>query len=441
MKYDLIVVGAGPAGTIAAITAKNRGLNVALIERRKLGSKLKRANTCMLVDTPGFNGENVSLQETRGNTKIVFEKNSFDISVPGTFEKIYDSISYSPNGKKIHVHNTKKSLYHLFDNQIILDTLAERALRAGVSVMDESLAVSGENTETGVSVKVKHDSGETILEGSMAVVAEGLKSSLAKSTGAMKERVVFGRGPSLQYTMENVKFPFENRAFVTFYGSTYSRGGGVLYVAPCSGGNDRYYVGISGVNPGKYCKIFLDEFFGKDLVADWFRDARIVDYTGAVVHLITPMADPIKGRFMFAGDSAGFAETMYQGAMMCGYRAASAAADELDGKKGCDSYRDFWKNSFLWNKNPQSMADYLKIGFFYPFFSDAELDYLFGLVDGRTFEGIHDPYQQVNKLFELILTSENIKPEMAEKASMFRKITMQDIAKLIEQKRQFAKKE
>ena len=35
MDYDLIVVGAGPAGLMAAKTAGEQGLKVALLERKK----------------------------------------------------------------------------------------------------------------------------------------------------------------------------------------------------------------------------------------------------------------------------------------------------------------------------------------------------------------------------------------------------------------------
>ena len=33
MKYDLIVIGGGPAGMFAAVTAAKRGKNVLLLER------------------------------------------------------------------------------------------------------------------------------------------------------------------------------------------------------------------------------------------------------------------------------------------------------------------------------------------------------------------------------------------------------------------------
>ncbi len=42
-EYDLIVVGAGPAGLMAARTAGEYGLKVALIERKSIITDINRA--------------------------------------------------------------------------------------------------------------------------------------------------------------------------------------------------------------------------------------------------------------------------------------------------------------------------------------------------------------------------------------------------------------
>ena len=36
-KYDLVVIGAGPGGYVAAIRASQLGLNVAIVERESVG--------------------------------------------------------------------------------------------------------------------------------------------------------------------------------------------------------------------------------------------------------------------------------------------------------------------------------------------------------------------------------------------------------------------
>lgn len=440
MLYDLIVVGAGPAGLIAAKTAAEKGLKVLLLERKPDPKLFKRANTCMLVATPGFNAEEIKVEKKSEKSYLFkFLKNGFSVNYNGPLYEVPDLLSFSPCGNNVHVHNTKQPLYYLFDNKVLLSGLIDETVKAGATLRSGSLAIKAENKENGVRICVRKDSGESWVEGKKAIVAEGLKSIIAKNIGLNKSRKIFGRGPSLQYIMEGVKLPYKDKAFMSFYGSAYSKGGGLVYVAPCAEGKDYFYAGISGVNPSKYCKIFLDEFIQKGKFSEWFKEARIVECTGAVVHLISPSQEPFLENILFAGDSIGFAETMYQGAFMCGFHAANAVYDELNGKNGLANYSNFWKSSFKWNVTAQAMADYLKIGFFYPFFSDAELDYIFGLVNGKSFEGLMNPYEQINGLFDIILRESGIKPEIAQKIKMFQKITMEDIEKMIIQKRQLAK--
>ena len=52
-----------------------------------------------------------------------------------------------------------------------------------------------------------------------------------------------------------------------------------------------------------------------------------------------------------------------------------------------------------------------------------------------------DPYENINGLFDIIMGVPEIKPEMSQKLKIFQRITMEDIEKMIIQKRQFEKKE
>ena len=51
--YDVIIVGAGPAGLMAAKTAGEMGLRTALIERKSIITDINRACSMMIVTLTG----------------------------------------------------------------------------------------------------------------------------------------------------------------------------------------------------------------------------------------------------------------------------------------------------------------------------------------------------------------------------------------------------
>src|SRR3990172_11953474 len=171
MSYDLIVVGAGPAGIVAAKTAAQKGLNVLLLERKPDPKLFKRANTCMLITTPGFNSEEVKVEKISEKSYLFkFSRNGFSINYNGPLYEVADLISFSPCGNKVHVHNTKQPLYYLFDNKALLSGLIDETVRTGVTLRSSSLSIKAENRENSVRICVRENNGESWIEGKKAIV-------------------------------------------------------------------------------------------------------------------------------------------------------------------------------------------------------------------------------------------------------------------------------
>ena len=93
------------------------------------------------------------------------------------------------------------------------------------------------------------------------------------------------------------------------------------------------------------------------------------------------MATPYTGNILFAGDTAAWAECLYQCATMSGYKAAEYTIMELNGQKGFEEYTKWWGDHFEWIKEPKKMADYGKRIFLPRFFTVEELDFLFDLAE------------------------------------------------------------
>lgn len=90
--YDIIIIGAGPAGMTAAIYAKQAGKNILIFEKEAYGGQILKANK--IKNYPGFEeisgfefATNIYNQLTKLNIKIKFEE-VLDINIKDDFKEV-----------------------------------------------------------------------------------------------------------------------------------------------------------------------------------------------------------------------------------------------------------------------------------------------------------------------------------------------------------------
>ncbi len=70
----------------------------------------------------------------------------------------------------------------------------------------------------------------------------------------------------------------------------------------------------------------------------------------------------------------------------------------------------------------------VKNSLIYPYFNDAELDYLFSLLDGQVvITGPSNPFTGIEKLMNLFLAQPGIKQDMAKKVEKFKHLSAAEI--------------
>ncbi|MCX5898414.1 MAG: NAD(P)/FAD-dependent oxidoreductase, partial [Proteobacteria bacterium] len=108
-EYDVIVVGAGPAGLMAAKTAGENGLSVALIERKDNIADINRACSMMVVTLTGkYLGERVFLNER--DKKICFPRYGFSLNYTGPHQDFYTWAIYTHRGNKVTLGNYDENI-------------------------------------------------------------------------------------------------------------------------------------------------------------------------------------------------------------------------------------------------------------------------------------------------------------------------------------------
>jgi flavin-dependent dehydrogenase len=81
-KYDVVIVGAGPGGAMAAKTAGENGLKTAILERKTNPAKISRGCTMMFaVENSYYFAERMYYNEK--NKKMIFPVNGFTVDYEG----------------------------------------------------------------------------------------------------------------------------------------------------------------------------------------------------------------------------------------------------------------------------------------------------------------------------------------------------------------------
>ena len=174
----------------------------------------------------------------------------------------------------------------------------------------------------------------------------------------------------------------------------------------------------------------LNKFLSEGKYSAWFKEAKIVRKTSAVLNFYSPIPDPVAGNVMIVGDAAAFIEVYIQGAIMYGYRAAKAAAKELQRGDGFTEYIDYWQTSYEYNR-PGKMEEACRMALGLPTLEDKELDYLFALLAPQKIKSYYDEFTSPKHMIETIMghipkIREEL-PELAKKIETLFKATIEEI--------------
>jgi len=415
-EFDLVVIGAGPAGLIASKTAAEKGLKVALIDVKKGISKITRT-CCQFFYLSHYRGGQaytgpVKVEMEYGKAKFTFPDLNFAVEYHGLLRSLYNWRCISPSGYCIYGY--KNSLWGLaFDKEALLGGLLAEVEKLDVNVRNETMGLGAENTSDGVKVKVRDSKGKTsYIEAKKGIVADGVNSRIVESLGLNEKRQKLGEMRGFGYIMDGVECPYHPDTWITFIYPSITPDVFLevssVWMHPMASGcwQIATYVWV----PDSPTDI-VDRFITKSSFATWFKNAKIIKKTAALNSMQHPISEPAVGNFLIIGDAAAPVETWIQGAFACGYQAAKVVAKEL----GPTEYVDWWKKSFYFN-DPKFIQDYFKlitaIKSLNLFFSDEEIDYLYSLLDGRLFPSIPQLFGELAKLSDKICKE---KPELCER--------------------------
>ena len=376
-KYDVIIVGGGPAGLMAARVAGENGLKAVLLERRKTIDSTKR------VDGGGLSpiNEYICGEILTFNPKakrIGFPIDGFSVKYDGPYRDTYGFRIFSAGGKMISFGDYEKlkddpeknRVGLALDKELLIRGLLEEAQAGGAEIIPDTNVTA---IETGANSVTVTGNGES-FEGSFVIAADGINSRIARLMAMNKDRKFIATMVDRVWNLEGIDLPqvVGISFIVTDYGS--------FFVSRVARENN-YHIGVSTYHPGEDLEGRLNRFVYEDpFYSSWFKGAKKTDEHACVVNLISPMPVPFKDNVLFAGDSAWLMELSNAFAILCGWKAANAVTlavlDDKLNKDGIASYLEWWQEKFYGPHGhvefkPIHLDDYLD--------ADA-IDYLASLV-------------------------------------------------------------
>ena len=420
MTNEVAVIGAGPAGLMAARTAAGQGLKVVVIEKRRDVSQITRACWQHFIMDDGYENECIQLRDG----KIIFLRNGFEVAYNGPAFHITDKYFISPRKHQVHfAHKDGRPIGVKFDKGVLLRGLRESCERLGVEFRNGTVAYDAADSAQGITVNLTCRGAKSTLRARKVIIADGANSRIADALGMNTGRTLFAIAHSIIYTLEGVK-DYERTATKFYMGLAYQSKASVVILPTLEGDHvaDMLIMGNKNDPPER----IYHNVTTKGLLAPIFEQAKLVKRTGCALKAFTSMMVPFQGNALAIGDAAAYVEVENQGALMCGYHAGKAVVKELTGEKGFEEYTRWWQKSFEFN-GPEALR--VAQGYaLVPTYRDDELDYLFALTEDEVLEGTISQYKSPRLLWDSILRhKEKIsreRPELYEKIKRNHEMTL-----------------
>jgi flavin-dependent dehydrogenase len=375
MKYDVIVVGGGPAGLTAAKTAAENGLKVLLLERKKEITKINRvcgqfANISLRnvggVQKYGYTGP-LNLEVGTGKTRINFSDIGLTLDYTGPIRPYLNYIFFSPSGHKVYREKDRFFGFY-WEKEALLSGLLSAAEAAETKIISGTIVLGAENTPDGIRVYVRNDSIKTSFEAKRVIATDGLTSTIAESLGMNKYRKVIlsaDKSGDYYFEMEGISCDYRLNSWIIF--NIPSTGRANLFMLT----GDRNGIGKN-----------MDKIKLLPAFENWFRNARVVRKTAAAPIFRSPLWECAVNNVVIAGDAAVSTEASNPGAIAGGFMAAKATLKELRGEKGYQEYIKWFRTAYDCN-----YPDYFKAAgrnfALNAMLDDEEVDYLFQVIQDQ----------------------------------------------------------
>lgn len=330
LDYDVVVVGAGPGGSVAAKYAAMRGCRTLLIEKRQE------------IGTPVRCGEGIA--------KRWLDDVGIEPSKKWIAAEVDGARIISPNGTVLTVDESKagNECGYVIHRDVFDMHLAQQAASAGADIMVKTSA-TGVLREDGriTGIRAKSMGKDVQINAKVVIGADGFESQIGRWAGLNTNLAPKDVDSCYQYTLVGVDI---DRRYTDFFIGSIAPGG---YIWMFPKGDDIANVGI-GVQMSKIkgageAKWYLDRFIEKH--PEFSKGRPIMEVAGGV-SISAPLEKTTVPGLMLVGDAARMIDPVTGGgiynACVAGKIAGEVAAEAVESndfsQKMMDRYEEGWRS-------------------------------------------------------------------------------------------------
>jgi geranylgeranyl reductase family protein len=328
-KFDVIVVGAGTGGCLAAKTTAEAGLKVCLIERKKreeIGEKI-------CGDAMGEHHlKNLGLEKPQG----------------GELEKRIEGIRiYSPDLETVFTIAHEDFVGYLLNRRLFGQWLLKKALDEGAFLLDSTqclepmiakgfvTGVSVKNLKTGKNIQLR---GKVVLDASgfLAVIRRKLPKQMRIENEVANEDV-----EACYREIRQLRQEAENTKYCEIYFNQNVTPGGYAWIFPKSGA--KVNVGLGICMRGKFPNP-KNQFYKHILTKPMFEGSLLLNCGAWYDPTRKPLDNMVGNGIAIIGDAACLVNPIHGGgigpSMLSGYLAGKTIIEALE--KGDVSQKSLW---------------------------------------------------------------------------------------------------
>lgn len=308
-RYDVVVVGGGPAGSLAAKYAAENGVDALIVEKEKeLG---------------------VPLQCAEGLYEGALTDLGIDPDPQWAVNKIDSAELVSPSGKRVEISSGATGpTGYILDRKAFDEYLGVQAVRSGSDILMNAYVDGLIQEEEMGGVTISSSDGKAEVRGEVVIAADGVNSRVGRLAGVDTALGPMEIESCSQFKMAGIDI--EDRHSLEFYFGEEIAPGGYIWVFPK--GEDTANVGI-GVLPGLAEKPSIE--YLKDFISSKpeLKKGGIVGFNAGGVPVSGPLERTVTDGLLIVGDAARLVNPMTGGginfAMKSGKMAGEVAADAV----------------------------------------------------------------------------------------------------------------